>query len=331
MIFIFGNKEDDNIKLILKWLKYYRKKYLLIVRGQNFIDIREAKFENGKLEGLLFISGYNITISISEVESILFWRGRVEILDFFYDAKAVNRQKSIKDLISTFLTSYSVSKLELLSNILNNKKIVGESALGRYNKMKALKVAYSLGVKIPPTILTTKKKDVVSFKEKYNRIITKSLDINLDFNDTENSMWYHQYTCEVEVDGINNFPEIFPLTKFQKLIPKKYEIRTFFINGKTFSGALFSQKNERTEVDYRRYNYERMNRLVPFEFSVDMKSLITKLMRNLDLNTGSLDFIKGIDNNFYFLEVNPVGQFGYLSANCNHKLYKEIAKELIYG
>lgn len=34
-------------------------------------------------------------------------------------------------------------------------------------------------------------------------------------------------------------------------------------------------------------------------------------------------------NNFYFLEINPVGQFGMVSGPCNYKIEKLIAKYII--
>jgi hypothetical protein len=50
-------------------------------------------------------------------------------------------------------------------------------------------------------------------------------------------------------------------------------------------------------------------------------------MQQLNINCGSLDFIKN-KNDFYFLEINPVGQFLGLSAICNYLLEKEIAEYL---
>ncbi|SQB45601.1 ATP-GRASP peptide maturase, grasp-with-spasm system [Chryseobacterium jejuense] len=47
-------------------------------------------------------------------------------------------------------------------------------------------------------------------------------------------------------------------------------------------------------------------------------------MQSLDLNCGSLDLLKSGDK-YYFLEVNPIGQFLGLSLICNYSLEKEIA------
>ena len=51
-------------------------------------------------------------------------------------------------------------------------------------------------------------------------------------------------------------------------------------------------------------------------------------MHDLKLKNGSIDIIKGIDNEYYFLEVNPVGQFGMVSKPCNYNIENFISKKL---
>ena len=57
---------------------------------------------------------------------------------------------------------------------------------------------------------------------------------------------------------------------------------------------------------------------------------MAKLMKDLELNTGSIDFIKTKQGRFVFLEVNPVGQYGMTSYPCNYHLDKKIAEYLIH-
>ena len=48
-------------------------------------------------------------------------------------------------------------------------------------------------------------------------------------------------------------------------------------------------------------------------------------MKLADLDTGSIDMMYSTDGEYYFLEVNPVGQFGMVSYPCNYYIEKEIA------
>jgi glutathione synthase/RimK-type ligase-like ATP-grasp enzyme len=51
-------------------------------------------------------------------------------------------------------------------------------------------------------------------------------------------------------------------------------------------------------------------------------------MSQLEMTTGSIDLIVDNDETYYFLEVNPVGQFGFISNWCNAIIEREIALEL---
>ena len=54
-----------------------------------------------------------------------------------------------------------------------------------------------------------------------------------------------------------------------------------------------------------------------------------ELMKSLNLDNGSIDFVKTNDGKWVYLEINPVGQFGMVSEPCNYNLEREIAQELI--
>jgi D-alanine-D-alanine ligase-like ATP-grasp enzyme len=52
-------------------------------------------------------------------------------------------------------------------------------------------------------------------------------------------------------------------------------------------------------------------------------------MAELNLDTGSIDMILDRKNEYVFLEVNPTGQFGWLSKSCNYYIEKEVAKHML--
>ena len=52
-------------------------------------------------------------------------------------------------------------------------------------------------------------------------------------------------------------------------------------------------------------------------------------MKYVNLNTGSIDMIVTKENEYIFLEVNPVGQFGMVSQPCNYYLEKKITEYLM--
>lgn len=112
------------------------------------------------------------------------------------------------------------------------------------------------------------------------------------------------------------------------MVEKKYEIRSFFIDNKFYSMAIFSQTDEQTKIDFRKYSN---NRNEPYKLPFDIENKLKSLFKKLDLNTGSIDLIVDKNDNYIFLEINPVGQYGMTSFPCNYNLEETIANYLLYG
>jgi hypothetical protein len=93
--------------------------------------------------------------------------------------------------------------------------------------------------------------------------------------------------------------------------------------------AIFSQNNEMTRVDFRRYDYQKPNRQVPYLLPKNIQEKLSMLMERLGMTSGSIDMIKNIEGNYTFLEVNPVGQFGMISLPCNYYLEKKVCETLV--
>lgn len=114
-----------------------------------------------------------------------------------------------------------------------------------------------------------------------------------------------------------------------KKIDKLFEVRVFYLAGEFYSMAIFSQEDTQTETDFRNYNLTDPNRTVPFILPDKIRQKLSLLMNKLDLNSGSIDIIVSKELKFYFLEINPIGQFGMVSYPCNYYLEKSFANILI--
>ena len=142
---------------------------------------------------------------------------------------------------------------------------------------------------------------------------------------------FQNYTSSVKDDLILDLreEEIFP-TLVQEKIEKLFEIRSFFLKGKFFSMAIFSQASLQTQLDFRDYDIEKPNRTIPFQIPPKIEKKLARLFKSLNLNSGSVDMIYTEGNQFKFLEINPVGQFGMVSFPCNYYLEELLTQELIH-
>lgn len=104
----------------------------------------------------------------------------------------------------------------------------------------------------------------------------------------------------------------------------------FYLSGRCYSMVILSQDSVYTETDFRKPILNNsLNRKLPYVLPKSIEDKITLLMDKLLLNTGSIDLIVDSENEYYFLEVNPVGQVLMTSVPCNYYLDKLVALSLI--
>lgn len=198
-------------------------------------------------------------------------------------------------------------------------------------KYHQLDVAESVGLKIPKTLTTNLKSELKNFILENKRVITKSIsDPTSFYSYVEGSPQVSMMrTIEVDSEVLKNVKDTFFPSLFQELINKKIELRVFYLDRKFYSMAIFSQLDEQTTIDFRNYNDETPNRTVPFKLPLEIKEKLQKFIDHFNFTTGSFDLIYTDKNEFVFLEINQVGQFGMTSFPTNYDLEKILAKHLI--
>lgn len=195
-----------------------------------------------------------------------------------------------------------------------------------HNKLIDLFLADQCGLRIPEFYIVSSGNPILKTKENFNEIIwiTKAIG-DVKEVDFKGYRFFGGFTNQLDFDYCENeFPSL-----IQEYIAKSFEIRSFFIENKFYSMAIFSQKNEKTKIDFRNYDIESPNRNIPFQLPHRIENKLKKLMNELKLNTGSIDLICSSEGEFVFLEVNPCGQFDWLSVDCNYYLEHHIAQILM--
>jgi ATP-GRASP peptide maturase of grasp-with-spasm system len=188
-------------------------------------------------------------------------------------------------------------------------------------------MAREAGLSVPRTIVTTRKSELARFREENRDIICKAISEAIIISDIDYGYIYN-YTHVLSDSTFDKLGETFPVSLFQHKIEKKYELRVFYLNNEFYAMAIFSQADTQTSVDFRRYNHEKPNRTVPYSLPDSIKRCLAALMKVAGLNTGSIDMAVNQNNEYFFFEVNPVGQFGMTSYPCNYYLEKKIAEYL---
>jgi ATP-GRASP peptide maturase of grasp-with-spasm system len=324
MILIFSSPVDISSTKVLEWLFKFKQKVIIVNdKDSHFIDVEYLDKEKMKIN----ING--TIINVNEITAVYYRRaGKISKLESLLknNSGPITNAKQ-KSLIS-YLVGNEITKGEILSEYLNEKRVFGTENLGRTNKYLALMAAKKIGLQTPETILTGSKEVLSQFKKKHGKIVCKSMDLGFSYSDGKQG--YAAYTSILYDKYFKKMSHQFALTLFQEYIEKDFEIRCFYFNRKFYSVAYFSQSNVKTKVDYRRYDQENPNRQVPINIPNDLKRKIILLLKELNLNTGSLDIIAS-SGKYYFLEINPVGIFDNVSFYGNWYIEREIAEFLING
>jgi len=74
--------------------------------------------------------------------------------------------------------------------------------------------------------------------------------------------------------------------------------------------------------------YDQDTRIIPYILPKKIKHKIDKLFNISNLNSGTFDMILSENNTYYFLEINPFGQFDLIEKTTNAGIYKKISRWL---
>ena len=281
----------------------------------------------------------NTSFHPSQIKSFGYRRGHIilqlpagRLFDTF---DAIDLPKAIRNKIYAHLRREMDRLNIILYDYLKNYiPSVGKWSNAINNKLVHFMQAKKLGIKTPCSYICTDKISLLQHVQEagHKAFVLKSISdaLTLTFLTDENtSVECILYTEQLDHNLLDTIPETFFPSLLQEKLDKKYEIRTFYLHGDFFSMAIFSQNDAQTRIDFRKYNYKKPNRFVPYRLPKKLANRLRQFMKTVNLNTGSIDMVVTQDDDYYFLEVNPVGQFGMVSIPCNYHLEKRIAMSLM--
>ncbi len=317
MVVILSDETDESTNQVIDWIHFFGRKFIRINPSDQIDEVT--------------VSDWNVSIrlndrvvDLSEVTAYWYRRGFLNLkFPPFGDEFALSSK------LNLFLRRESGALQSFVMKALRTKRCIGDYFRADVNKLDVLTKAETLGLKVPRTIVTSVKRQLMEFIRKHNQVITKPIRDVVMGRDYDIS--YVTYTRRIGIDEIAHLEDTFAPSLFQEEIKKSYELRTFFFKSDFYTMAIFSQLDEKTSVDFREYNRQKPNRNVPYILPQDLVGKLRDLMAECQLDTGSIDIIVDKNGEHFFLEVNPVGQYDMVSVPCNYHLHKRIAQYLCFG
>lgn len=329
MILLLSRQDDGSTREVAEWL---------CAMGKNFVRINSDDHKNrfikcdlDRMEFTIMINENEYTCNPENIESV--WNRRSGFSKETLIGQGIGLEQIFhkkSSFAKAHLGEEADELFEFLKYLLQENpqiKQIGNPFYNDVNKMIILRMAKSVGLNTPSSYIVTSKEDLAALLEREHALVTKALG-NGVYRFTD-EYGYYSYTEKITMDWLNDMPDRFFPSLVQRAIEKEYELRIFFLKGKFYSMAIFSTEFAGTSTDFRKtFAADAVPRSVPYQLPRDIERKLSGLMKKLKLNTGSIDMIVTPDDTYYFLEVNPVGQFGMVSKPCNYYLEKKIAETL---
>lgn len=239
------------------------------------------------------------------------WRISVpEELDQDYEKIFLNEYGNLRYNLMTVLED-----IPWINPYENEKKIDG-------NKMLQLKIAQKNNLIIPKTVYSNDEEKITTFFHQYckGKGIAKLHGVTAKTMSGENMT----STMVIEEDTLEHLSDIAycPMI-FQPYIDKEYELRIVYIDGEFFTGMINNSENADWRIAREGYFWS------AYELPGSVKKNLTSMMKEMGLYIGAIDMIKGKDGQYYFLEVNPQGEWGMLQKELGFPIAEKIADNLI--
>lgn len=311
-VLIYSKKSDEFVNNVIDWIG---SDYVFRIGADTGFEITDFKITEENIKAVL--ATRYAKICLDEVNSVWYNGGIVD---------NHNNHNSVE--LNMFLNQ----NLELITDSLlrqKDKKSIGTIFNNKEsNKLHSLLVAQKNGLTVPKTLITKSKKELLNFIEstKSKTLINKRISESGDF--VENGKLHDiKPTVLFDKTMLDKIPDFFESSFFQEKIEREHEIRTIYFNNEFYSSAVFEKEEV---VDYRinLHLSEKYPRIIPYKLPNDIELKLRRVMKELNLSCGSIDLIYSKDNQFYFLEVNPVGQVSFISNVCNYYLECLYAKYL---
>ncbi|MGS2762063.1 grasp-with-spasm system ATP-grasp peptide maturase [Sinomicrobium sp. M5D2P9] len=332
MILIFSIENELSTSSVIKWLKHYDQEVVRINA-----DDHTYKFCQMNNKGIFFTNTKtDHTYNLLDAKSCWWRRTGLSLTNFLWEDP---KEKFIVDgfdltpLVNgnkSLLKSEAISlKKYIFKRIYDKCKInIGTPWTYSLNKLEVLDIAREEGLKVPYYEIISKTNQILQSKIQ-TEFVTKSIAEGI-YEVVDNYSFY-SYT---ELNLKENYKEseipLFP-SMIMDVIRKKMEIRTFYLDDSFYSMAIMSQSSDQTKTDFRKYLESKPNKCEVYKLPEEIEQKLKRIFKRLTLNSGSVDLIVNQQDEYVFLEINPVGQYAMTSEPCNYNLDKEIAKYLIHG
>ena len=279
------------------------------------------------------------------------WQSDIALEDGACDVQITTDGKviSTQDIIGAYIRQPKLPTLDAVESDMEfSKREIGESLkslwrniedsiwfnaphkiLRASNKAEQLKVAQRLGIQIPPTCISADSKVILDFFDRNNGdLVVKAVKHGFIYDGKQARVAATQKISRNDICNLGKYVKL-PMI-FQKRIEKQYDIRVTVVGNRVFAAAIFSQDHKETSTDWRladHYNFTLRHE------RIDLPEEISDFCRDITARYGlrysAIDLILSKDKSYYFLEMNPNGQWAWIEQVLQYPIRDAILDEML--
>lgn len=308
-ILIISNPHDYSTDHVVYQLEKSNAKYIRLNRSQ----FREYELTLNPLNNTIYGKTNACEFEINEktLKSI-YYRAPI------YLRTHIRKELTIEDKISRDQWTSFLRSLMVFNNVLWIN--YPQATFLAENKPYQLKIANEIGFNVPKTVISNKLPD-----EKFGeKLAIKTLEPAIF--DMENKQTFI-YTNIYDYDDLNQYDfSLAPMIIQEAIIPK-IDIRVTVIGEHIYPVAI-KYDDKGIDEDWRTRKEDLHYELIELPKDIEKKCL--KLLKKLNLNFGCIDMAKQ-NENYYFIEINPTGEWDWLMYNLKLDIDEKIANNLMKG
>lgn len=196
------------------------------------------------------------------------------------------------------------------------------------SKEEQLKVAAKHGLLVPPTCISNSPEVIRTFTQQLDRPVVAKMQSSFAlYQDNTEQVVFTNEVATADIEGLEDI-RYCPMV-FQQKLEKKLELRVTVVGDALFAFSIDSQKIHHAQIDWRKEGLSLLDDWQPYILPPDIQRRLLDFMDAYSLNYGAIDLILTPDDQYYFLEVNPAGEYFWLDRLCDHAISRQIAAVLL--
>lgn len=310
MILIATHDRDIGADFVIRHLIERRAPFVRVDTNTLGTSERHFGFENGSA----FLRYDRFVLTANQLQAV--WARR-----FTSPSVLEKVHPDYRAFVARELADVREAFFDTLSAPLMNKYDADRQA---GNRVVQSSIARKIGFSVPETIITQDAIKAKDFMLRYDRTITKAISFGLVSSELDQIAHTSRIDGRSSLAGLSGCPVL-----IQPEIKKKCEWRVTTVGPKVFAARTKAGTGV-DQLDWRR-SEDVSGIFEKADLPVEISERLLLLCEYSNIIFGAHDLIETPDEEFYFLETNPAGQWGWLEVTLGLPIGEAIATWLISG